>query len=162
MLKLDEEVDVQAEGQRQEDQSDDGKGGDAAADGAEVFDQLLLFQSVAVGSFADAVELVFGDILCEADQPLSHAYFPMMGFISPFRTMSKVLPMARGSCATMPATMIMVMPLPMPRSVICSPSHMTNIVPVVMDTVAMNRNCGPGFGTRLLPAFWIARAAPNP
>ncbi len=34
--------------------------------------------------------------------------------------------MARGSPAMMPATMIMVMPLPMPRSVICSPSHITN------------------------------------
>ena len=70
--------------------------------------------------------------------------------------------MARGSPATMPATMIIVMPLPMPRSVICSPSHITNMVPVVIEMVAMNRNCGPGFGTRLPPEFWIARAAPNP
>ena len=86
----------------------------------------------------------------------------MIGFISPERTISRVLPMARGSPATMPATMIMVMPLPMPRSVICSPSHMTNMVPVVMETVAMNRNWDPGFGTRLLPAFWMASAAPKP
>ena len=84
------------------------------------------------------------------------------GFISPERTISSVLPMARGRPATMPATMIIVMPLPMPRSVICSPSHITNMVPVVIDTVAMNRNCGPGKGTRLPPEFWIASAAPNP
>ena len=61
--------------------------------------------------------------------------------------------MARGSPAMMPATMIMVMPLPMPRSVICSPSHITNSVPVVIEIVATNRNCGPGFGTRLPPEF---------
>jgi CRP-like cAMP-binding protein len=30
----------------------------------------------------ETVDLVFGDILCEADQPMSHAYFPMTGFIS--------------------------------------------------------------------------------
>ena len=86
----------------------------------------------------------------------------MSPFISPLRTISSVLPMARGRPATMPATMIMVMPLPMPRSVICSPSHMTKIVPVVIETVATNRNWGPGFGTRLPPEFWIASAAPKP
>ena len=31
---------------------------------------------------------------------------------------------ARGSPTTMPAKMMSDMPLPMPRSVICSPSHM--------------------------------------
>ena len=31
----------------------------------------------------------------------------------------------------MPVKMISDMPLPMPRSVICSPSHMMNAVPVV-------------------------------
>ena len=33
--------------------------------------------------------------------------------------------------ATMPAKMMSEMPLPMPRSVICSPSHMMKAVPVV-------------------------------
>ncbi len=36
-----------------------------------------------------------------------------------------------GSPATMPPKMISEMPLPMPRSVICSPSHMTSTVPAV-------------------------------
>ncbi len=27
-------------------------------------------------------ELIFGDVLCEADQPISHVYFPLTGFIS--------------------------------------------------------------------------------
>ncbi|MNO33951.1 hypothetical protein D3C76_239760 [compost metagenome] len=30
----------------------------------------------------ESVELVFGSVLCEADQPYSHAYFPLTGFIS--------------------------------------------------------------------------------
>ena len=38
----------------------------------------------------------------------------------------------RGSRATMPMVMTSDTPLPMPRSVICSPSHISSIVPVVM------------------------------
>jgi CRP-like cAMP-binding protein len=30
----------------------------------------------------ESVELVFGDILCEPDQPIQHVYFPLDGFIS--------------------------------------------------------------------------------
>ena len=44
---------------------------------------------------------------------------------------------APGRPATMPARMIMEMPLPMPRSVICSPSHIRNRVPVVIVMVAV-------------------------
>ena len=38
---------------------------------------------------------------------------------------------ACGSRARMPMVMTSETPLPMPRSVICSPSHISNIVPVV-------------------------------
>ena len=38
---------------------------------------------------------------------------------------------AEGSSATMPEKMISEMPLPMPRAVICSPSHIRNMVPPV-------------------------------
>ena len=38
---------------------------------------------------------------------------------------------ACGSWATMPAKMISEMPLPTPRAVICSPSHIKNTVPPV-------------------------------
>ena len=38
---------------------------------------------------------------------------------------------AIGSRAKMPTVMTSEMPLPMPRSVICSPSHINSIVPVV-------------------------------
>ena len=41
----------------------------------------------------------------------------------------------------------MEIPLPMPRSVICSPSHIRNKVPVTSVTVATNRNWNPGLIT---------------
>ena len=44
----------------------------------------------------------------------------------------------------MPAKMSSDMPLPMPRSVICSPSHMMNIVPVVSVSTHMKRKPQPG------------------
>ena len=43
--------------------------------------------------------------------------------------------------------MMSEMPLPIPRSVICSPSHMMNAVPVVMDTIVMMRKSQPGSRT---------------
>ncbi len=47
---------------------------------------------------------------------------------------------ACGTRATMPAKMISEMPLPMPRSVICSPSHMMKAVPAVrVITVRMRK-----------------------
>ncbi len=39
----------------------------------------------------------------------------------------------------MPAKMISEMPLPMPRSVICSPSHMMNAVPVVSVRIMVRK-----------------------
>ena len=46
--------------------------------------------------------------------------------------------------ATMPAKMISEMPLPMPRSVICSPSHMMKAVPVVSEIIVIRRKPQPG------------------
>ena len=46
---------------------------------------------------------------------------------------------AFGSRATMPMVMISDTPLPMPRSVICSPSHISSIVPVVMMSTVWMR-----------------------
>ena len=51
---------------------------------------------------------------------------------------------ARGSCATIPAKMMSDIPLPMPRSVICSPSHMMNVVPVVSVSTVIRRKPQPG------------------
>ena len=48
----------------------------------------------------------------------------------------------------MPAKMSSEMPLPRPRSVICSPSHIRNIVPVTSVTAVTMRKPGPGCSTR--------------
>ena len=43
----------------------------------------------------------------------------------------------------MPAKISNDIPLPMPRSVICSPSHITNIVPVVRVSTHISRKPQP-------------------
>ena len=59
---------------------------------------------------------------------------------------------ADGNCATMPDMMISEVPLPMPRWVICSPSHIKKIVPPVsVITVEMRKN-KPGSLTTRVPA----------
>ena len=47
----------------------------------------------------------------------------------------------------MPAKMMRLIPLPMPRSVICSPSHMMKAVPVVRVSTVMNLKPQPGLST---------------
>jgi len=44
----------------------------------------------------EPVELVFGDILCEPDQPFRHAYFPLSGFISLVATVGGHPPLEMG------------------------------------------------------------------
>jgi len=70
----------------------------------------------------------------------------------PFCTPSMVVPMAGTKPTTMPAKMMSEMPLPIPRSLICSPSHMMNAVPVVSVSTVSMRNPHPGWGTRGAPA----------
>ncbi len=48
-----------------------------------------------------------------------------------------------GNRAMMPMKMISEMPLPMPRSVICSPSHIMNIVPAVRKMTVLMVNAEP-------------------
>jgi len=56
--------------------------------------------------------------------------------------------------------MIIEMPLPMPRSVICSPSHIRNSVPVVIVIVAGSSQLkSPGLTT--MPPFCSVTAAAN-
>ena len=60
---------------------------------------------------------------------------------------------ADGRSATMPAKMMSEMPLPMPREVICSPSHIRNMVPPVsVITVEMRKN-QPGIADHVAGAF---------
>ncbi|MNR42808.1 hypothetical protein D3C85_1613670 [compost metagenome] len=60
------------------------------------------------------------------------------------RTRSNSAASAAGRPATIPAKIRMEIPLPRPRSVICSPSHMTNMVPVTKVTTVVKRNSMPG------------------
>ena len=48
----------------------------------------------------------------------------------------------------MPVKIIKLMPLPMPRSVICSPSHMMNAVPVVRVSMVISVKPNPGLVTK--------------
>ncbi len=65
-------------------------------------------------------------------------------FMPPVLTSSSVPPIADGRPARMLAKMIIEMPLPMPRSVICSPSHIRNIVPVTSVIAAVSTKPVPG------------------
>ena len=69
----------------------------------------------------------------------------------PVRICSRRPKIARGSPTTMPAKMMSEIPLPMPRSVICSPSHMMKMVPVVSVRIVISRNPHPGCGTSRAP-----------
>src|SRR3989338_7648304 len=59
--------------------------------------------------------------------------------------------MADGNRATIPANMIKEIPLPMPRSVICSPNHMIKAVPEVRVTIVIKRKRQPGSSTIASP-----------
>ena len=54
----------------------------------------------------------------------------------------------RGRPTTMPAKISSDMPLPTPRSVICSPSHMMKTLPVVSVSIVISTKPGPGFITK--------------
>ena len=60
---------------------------------------------------------------------------------------SSVPPIADGSPEIILANMIIEIPFPIPLSVICSPSHIKNIVPVTSVTQAVNKKLNPGFTT---------------
>ena len=69
------------------------------------------------------------------------------GCIAPVCVSSSNPPIAFGRPATIPAKMMIDMPLPRPRSVICSPSHIRNIVPVRRVVTVTKRKSSPGSGT---------------
>ena len=69
------------------------------------------------------------------------------GDSAPVRPSSSKEAMALGRLATMPAMMIRLVPLPTPRAVICSPTHIRNIVPPTSVTTAEKMKNMPGLGT---------------
>ena len=79
-----------------------------------------------------------------------------IGLMVPVVRSTQVLATPLGSLTTIPAKMINEMPLPMPRSEICSPSHMMNAVPVVSVITVINWNPMPGWSTILpIPAALV-------
>ena len=64
---------------------------------------------------------------------------------------SKRPKIAEGRRTTIPAKMMSEIPFPMPRSVICSPSHMMKIVPVVSVRTVSSRKPHPGCGISFAP-----------
>ena len=68
------------------------------------------------------------------------------------KTLSERFPMALGRPATIPVKIKSDMPLPMPRAVICSPSHIMKMEPVVSVNTVVKRNIGPGFVTSGAPS----------
>ncbi len=70
---------------------------------------------------------------------------------SPSRTYCTVVVIADGSPATIPAKMTSEIPLPIPRSVICSPNHMMKAVPEVRVMTVIKRKPHPGFMTMTSP-----------
>ena len=81
------------------------------------------------------------------------------GLMAPVDTSWKRPDVPLGRPATIPAKMMIEIPFPRPRSVICSPSHIRNIVPVSKEIVVVIRNMKPGSSTR--PA-WLSRATAMP
>ncbi len=71
--------------------------------------------------------------------------------------------MAEGRPATIPAKMMREMPLPTPRSVICSPSHIRNMVPVTRVITTVRRKARPGaMTTEAPPACCCSSAIATP
>ena len=71
--------------------------------------------------------------------------------MAPVRACSSVWAMTCGKPATMPAKMISEMPLPTPRLVICSPIHISSMVPPVSVMTAPMRKNQPGSITMGVP-----------
>ncbi len=72
--------------------------------------------------------------------------------MAPVRPSSRVRTSALGRLATMPEKMMSEVPLPTPRAVICSPSHIRKMVPPVKVTTVVTR--------KKMPAFITAEPAP--
>jgi len=81
--------------------------------------------------------------------------------ISPVDSRRNVFAIAAGRRQTIPAKMIRDIPLPMPRSVICSPSHMIKAVPAVRVITVISRNPQPGLITIGAPPGEVMLSSPT-
>jgi len=84
---------------------------------------------------------------------------------SPRATLATVSITPLGKPTTIPAKINRLIPLPIPRSVICSPSHMIKAEPVVRVSTVIALNPQPGFSTilklpdRVMRSRYVAMAA---
>ena len=79
--------------------------------------------------------------------------------MAPWRPSSSVWAIAAGKAAMIPAKMISDEPLPIPREVICSPSHIRNMVPPISVSTVEMRKKRPG--TVTTPA-WLSSPTEMP
>jgi hypothetical protein len=75
----------------------------------------------------------------------------VIGLNSPVDNNVSVEPKADGRPETIPAKIIIEIPLPIPFSVICSPNHIKNNVPVVKVITVITVNDIPGEVTKATP-----------
>src|SRR5690625_5721859 len=80
---------------------------------------------------------------------------------SPCRALSNAWPIALGKPATIPAKISNEIPLPMPFSVICSPSHIMNTAPVTSVVTATKKKVNPGLYAKPEKLTDIANACTN-
>lgn len=57
---------------------------------------LPLAEQIKILAFCEPVELEFGTVLCEVNQPMAHVYFPLTGFISLITSLSGHNPLEMG------------------------------------------------------------------
>ncbi len=72
----------------------------------------------------EPVDLAFGDVLCEADQPFRHIYFPLSGFVSLVATVGVHPPLEMGLIGNegmLGATLILGVPVAPLRGVVQGP-----------------------------------------
>jgi|SRR5690606_16140064 len=62
-------------------------------EGNHLIDRLPVRERKIVLALCDAVELTYGTVLCEADRPFEHVYFPITGSISLVKTLAGHEPM---------------------------------------------------------------------
>ena len=96
-----------------------------------------------IGTFGNQVRVVG-----QAVQPQAIPFRQDMTLLDVIIQVGGLSPNAAGNRATIPAKMINEMPFPIPRSVICSPSHIKKPVPAVKVMTVIRRNPHPALITK--------------
>ena len=116
----------------------------------------LIFRCACVMAMMEATTITKNATMATNTSGFAWAEFPAVG-----TNVCHAWIRAAGRRATMPMVMMSEMPLPMPRSVIWSPSHISSMVPAVSVMTEMTSKPRPGFATRLMPIFWMVVMMPG-